>query len=109
MILVEIFEIRKNNLISFKMKKIINIIYMYIVLDFFFEVRIKLLQKVIVIFFSIWWVENKILKYLKNLILLFFSVIFVNFLFVYFLVRLYFVNSISLEIFICLMIFEVCL
>lgn len=60
MILVEIFEIRKNNLISFKMKKIINIIYMYIVLDFFFEVRIKLLQKVIVIFFSIWWVENKI-------------------------------------------------
>lgn len=43
MILVEIFEIRKNNLISFKMKKIINIIYMYIVLDFFFEVRSKLL------------------------------------------------------------------
>lgn len=35
MILVEIFEIRKNNLISFKMKKIINIIYVYSV-GFFF-------------------------------------------------------------------------
>lgn len=41
MISAEISEIRKNNLISLKMKKTINIIYMYTVLDSFPEVRIK--------------------------------------------------------------------